>query len=84
MQPMDPHGEQLHHRGFHPRGVERFENVHKRNESVGGRPHVQHVYQRASHHVCTPAETALALVQLRDARCCNSGMDHVLQHFETT
>ena len=30
-------------RCFHPRGVESFEDVHKRNESVGGRPHVQHI-----------------------------------------
>ena len=64
--------------------VERFEDVHERNESVGGRPHVQHVYQRTSHHVCTPSETALALVQLRLDAKRNSGMDHMFQHFEAT
>ena len=31
-------------------------------------------------HVCTPSETALAMVQLRRDARHNSGVDHVLQH----
>ena len=32
------------------------------SNALRGRPHVQHDNQRASHHVTTPSETALAMV----------------------